>query len=310
MSPRALVLGAGQVGTFAVRALAEAGADVVAADLQPAIGYFARFGAADVELVQADLLDAAAVRSLVRAQEPAVVVLTAGLVGEACERDPDLARKLNADAAGTVARIALEERMRRVVAVSSLSVYGRPRRAKIDETTPLRPQSTYGRTKAAGERALLAVAGKGLDVRILRPCGVYGPARLDRGSHSARVLESALVRVLRGDSLTIAAGPATSDQYLYVKDLGRALAIAALDDLTSSERIFNIAPPEKTTAEELRRVLQAIAPGSAISIVADGDRRRSMPPLDGSLFRRVAGFVPEYDLQAGLEDYAREAGFR
>src|SRR5713101_2626759 len=203
---RVLVLGAGQVGTFAARAIAEQGVSIVAADLAPTPGYFARFGpVADAELVTADICDFDAITALIRTYTVDAIVLCAGLVGEACARDAQRAWEMNVHGARQVAQSALCTGVERLIFISSLAVYGRPAVDRICETVPLQPQSEYGRTKAAAEGILASFRDKGLDVRILRPCGTYGPLRLGMGSQSARFMESVLLCAVNRRELTIQA---------------------------------------------------------------------------------------------------------
>ncbi len=69
--------------------------------------------------------------------------------------------------------------VRRLVHVSTAAVQGR--RDPLDETAGHQPLSPYGRSKAAGERALLAAAEEGIEapteVVVYRPTSVYGDGR-------------------------------------------------------------------------------------------------------------------------------------
>lgn len=66
--------------------------------------------------------------------------------------------------------------VRRVVHISSVSVYGFPGGADMDEETAFtpRPDDRYISTKAAGDRLALSYNGAGLEVAVVRPGGVYG----------------------------------------------------------------------------------------------------------------------------------------
>src|SRR5260370_41057905 len=91
-----LVLGAGLIGTFAARAIADQGVTVVAADLQPAPHYFGGFGPKkNAGLATADILDSGAVSSLIKGYAADIVVLCAGLTGAACARDRQKAWEVN-----------------------------------------------------------------------------------------------------------------------------------------------------------------------------------------------------------------------
>ncbi len=76
-----------------------------------------------------------------------------------------------------LAGAAVDQGVRRFVFVSSASVYGRADDGVvIDERSPLRPETAYGRSKAAAEEALRAIAERtGLEAVALRPPPVYGP---------------------------------------------------------------------------------------------------------------------------------------
>lgn len=59
-----------------------------------------------------------------------------------------------------------------LIHISSFSVYGKAR--AIDRATPTKPMNAYGRSKLMADERLLAMAGPGFDVTILRLPLVYG----------------------------------------------------------------------------------------------------------------------------------------
>ena len=307
-----LILGAGQVGTFAARALERAGARVFAADSDPSIGYFSRYGPkAATELLTADILDHNAVSKLIEKYHVNAIVLTAGLSGEACEQDPSRAWSINVHGPRIVAHAALDSGVNRFVFLSSFSVYGTPAVNRILESTPIAPQSTYGRTKAAAEQILTGFVDKGLNLRILRPCGTYGPIRFGLGSRSARFIEAALVSAFYRSRVTIRASCNSSDEYIYVPDLGRAIACAAIMGKASPEFIFNVGVGRKTTAADLVWAIKQVVPEAGVTIETcdTANHVSERAPLDVERIRNVFGFEPRYDLVEGLTEYARESNF-
>jgi nucleoside-diphosphate-sugar epimerase len=85
-------------------------------------------------------------------------------------------RAANVMGVRNVLEAARRHRLRRVVHISSVSVYGFPGRADIDEATAFTPRPTdrYITTKAEGDRLAMSHHGDGLEVVVVRPAAVYG----------------------------------------------------------------------------------------------------------------------------------------
>lgn len=312
--PWVLVAGVGQVGTFAARALCEAGCRVTAVDREPAPGFFARFGprgSADIEA--GDLSDPAIVRRLFAKGRFDAVVAAAGLVGSRCEEEPELAFRANVEAPEILARTALQTGVKRFIFLSSLAVYGRPAAAgPIPVGAPCRPVSAYGRTKAAAEDRLEALRTHGLDLRILRSCGLYGPLRLGRGSSSARRIEELLLRATRGTPLHLRGPENCAEEYLYVKDAAQAIKRAVLTDLSdrTAPPIFNLGWGRVISIRELADAVRLVVPGLEVQLeLTQADEQAARAPLEISDTIRRLGFEPGWPLVEGLRDYLSEAGF-
>lgn len=86
------------------------------------------------------------------------------------------ARRVNAEATRTLAEAALAAGCERFVHISTVAVYPlRNREGVVEETAALTMEGdAYGLTKAEAERALSAVAARGLKTVILRPAVVLG----------------------------------------------------------------------------------------------------------------------------------------
>lgn len=79
----------------------------------------------------------------------------------------------NVDYAVNLARAARDSGVARFVQVSSFAVYGAVETIDID--TPERPISAYGRTKAAGDRQLIALARDRFSIACVRIPFLFGP---------------------------------------------------------------------------------------------------------------------------------------
>jgi nucleoside-diphosphate-sugar epimerase len=79
--------------------------------------------------------------------------------------------------AENLARAVLKKSIRRIVHVSSVSVYGKPQDSPLDESVVCKPSGyPYGDGKLAAEKYLLnAYRENGLPVVVIQPTIVYGP---------------------------------------------------------------------------------------------------------------------------------------
>lgn len=158
-TPRLLLLGSdGQVGWELCRTLAPVG-QVIAASLDGAHG------------PAVDLAEAASVRRLFAETGPDVVINAAAYTAvDRAESEPELAMAINGDALGLIGQLAAEARIP-VVHYSTDFVFSGETDRPYREDDPAEPRSVYGKSKLAGERALLE---SGATALILRTAWVYG----------------------------------------------------------------------------------------------------------------------------------------
>lgn len=127
-----------------------------------------------------DITDVEATASAVRGHDLVVNAAADTRVDDA-EADDRAAFAVNADGAGNLARAAARAGAR-MVQVSTDYVFDGHASAPYDETAPLHPASAYGRSKAAGERAVIAALPE--DSYIVRTAWLYGA----HGSNFARTM--------------------------------------------------------------------------------------------------------------------------
>jgi len=206
------VLGALRSGAVAVRPI---GLDRPGADGPPAS-------------IVADLTDPAGRASIDWTSVDAVVHLAA-LTTVAAERDLAAACALNIDATVGLMRAAAAEAARRgralrFVFASSLAVYAGGL-ARVDESSPVAPASTYGFTKAVVERYLVEYSRRGLleAVALRLPVVIVRPGRT--GATSAGFLSDLVCRLALGGGFTC---PLPADRRLPVASHRAAAAALAL----------------------------------------------------------------------------------
>jgi nucleoside-diphosphate-sugar epimerase len=120
-------------------------------------------------------------------------------------------------------------RLRSIVYLSTVGVYGDHGGAWVDEETPPRPDSVRGRGRVAAERAWQELGARsGVAVAVLRLAGIYGPGR------------NALVRVAAGTARRIVK-PGQVVNRIHVGDIAQAIDAAFA---RRAAGIFNVADDE------------------------------------------------------------------
>jgi UDP-glucose 4-epimerase len=294
--PWLLTGGAGYIGSHVARALLDAGERVVVLDdLSTGIDARVPWG---VPLVVADVADTTAVRLALRAHE------IGGVIHLAAKKSvPDsVAEPLGYYRENLVGLLSLLEAMRaedvdQLVFSSSAAVYGTPGTDTVDEQSPTRPESPYGRTKLVGEWMVAdASAAFGLAAVSLRYFNVVGcaePALADTGGTNLfpRILE----RLAAGQPVTVFGGDCPTPDgtcvrdYIHVADLARAhVAAARLTARSRGHEVVNVgcgrghsvlevlAEFGANAGHEVAHLVTGRRPGDPASMVADATKAGSL----------------------------------
>lgn len=127
-------------------------------------------------------------------------------------------RSVNAEGTRKVCQAAAENKVKRLVYVSSLSAAGpSTEKGPIDETTVPKPVSFYGQTKLMGEEIALSYK-KHYPVTVLRPGAVYGPRETDIFEY---------FKMVAGGLVVIGGADTQKISFVYVDDLVDAILLAA-----------------------------------------------------------------------------------
>ena len=163
---RILITGAaGMLGTDARRIFAASGHTVIPTDVGPA---------ATDDIRPLDITDGTAVRAFFAKTNPELVFHGAAYTNvDGCERDPDLAHKVNALGTWNVASAA-EEVGAALVAISTDFVFDGAKGTAYTEFDVPNPISHYGASKLAGENLARAACRRCYIVRTSWLYGVHG----------------------------------------------------------------------------------------------------------------------------------------
>lgn len=187
----------------------------------------------------------------------------------------------------------------RMVFVSSGgTVYGPAVTVPTHEDSATEPVNAYGCLKLQTEVALRFLATRlGISVVSLRVANPYGPGqRTDRGLGFVSV---ALDRALRGQEMAIWGDGEVTRDYLYIDDLGRAIAAAAR---TRTEHdVINIGSGHEISLNSVCALVEELT-GRTISRSYFPPRSVDVPRSTLAIERaaRELAWRPEVDLREGI----------
>jgi 2'-hydroxyisoflavone reductase len=152
------------------------------------------------------------------------------------------------------AAMAASDGLSRYVFTSSIAAY--PPGGEYDEGDPLVPSdfpNPYAAQKAASERALFALhRERGIPVTTLRPAFIYGPHNpFDREAFFWD-------RMLAGRPIIIPEDGSRTMQWVHVRDVAHAAALAAINDVAVGHA-YNLASYPAITQVEFVQLLASVA---------------------------------------------------
>lgn len=250
-----------------------------------------------------DIRDAEAVRQAVLEARPEVIYhLAAQASVSVSMREPEVDIETNVLGSVHLMRAAIEAGARRFVFVSTGgALFGEPPVVPVTEDMPAAPESVYGASKYAAERYLrLLAAPAGIELSVVRPGNIYGPAQDPHGE--AGVVAIFAMRMLANEEATIFGDGSQRRDYVYVEDVVEAAIRAATDHPATCLIGTGIGT---TTQEIFNHVARLSGYERSAQYGPDrpGDIQRIM--LDASHAHDVWGWEPQVDLETGLDATVR-----
>ena len=251
-----------------------------------------------VELVEADFQDASSMSAALQGIE-VVIHLICTVLPEQSNEDP--IHDVESNLVGTIRMLSLARRhgVRKVVFSSSGGiVYGRAQSIPITEDHRTEPLCSYGITKLAIEKYLdLYRQLRQLDYVVLRCSNPYGEGQ--DGSRPQGAVGVFLSRLKHGKPLNIWGDGLAIRDYVYVKDVAEAFALAT--EMDTPSRVFNIGSGTGTSLNELIKIMADVT-GVAPEVTYSRARTLDVPVnvLDISLAKRGLGWMPRMGLADGI----------
>jgi UDP-glucose 4-epimerase len=279
--------GAGFIGSHVVHALHDAGADVVVADRFPS-------DHPSVESIEIDLTEPDAADKVVGPEVDAVVHLAAATSVLRSVARPAETYTTNVAVTAALLEAARRGGTRTFVFASTNAVVGSAERLPIDESTPLRPLTPYGATKAAAEM-LLSCYRSSFAIRCLalRLTNVYGPRMAGKDSIVPRLMRAAR----SGAKFEIYGDGQQIRDYVYIDDVVAAVLLGLrgqgdgpliIGSGASTSVLDLIETVRQVTGADVPSYQGPAKPGEMAKVIVDTARARSL------------GWQPTVSLHDGL----------
>ena len=295
--------GLGFIGAHLVNALLSLQKDVIIVDNYDTALH--RSIPQGVTFIKADVRNAQQVAEAVKGAE-LIFHVAANSNGSISVENPRLDFETNAVGTFNVLEGAAKAGVKRVLYVSSASVYGEPQYFPMDEQHPTKPFIPYGCSKLAGELSCLAfLHAKGLPVLMARPFCVYGPGENPK---IALVEVSRYLRWHLNQQPIQVVGDMRhkTRDFVNVHDLVQGLLVIA--DKAEVGEVFNVGSGEETSMEELVNIIG--------QVTGRAPRVHQISQITSDTYRLVAniaklrslGYAPQVSLVDGVRELVQELG--
>jgi nucleoside-diphosphate-sugar epimerase len=194
--------------------------------------------------------------------------------------------------------LAHARRLRAVVYLSTVGVYGDSGGEWVDENTPAKPLSARSRNRLNAERVWQDFgAHRGIPVTVLRLAGIYGPGR------------NAFTQIVRGDARRVIK-PGQVFNRIHVDDIAQAIDAAFA---RKASGIFNVADDEPAPPGDVLSFAAQLLGMPPPPEILYADAAATMSPLALSFWqdcRRVKNDKLKRDLGVSLRYPAYREGLR
>lgn len=298
--------GTGLVGSWLVKRLLEAGADVtcLVRDWIPQSELVRSRTLEAVKVVRGDVRDQAGLERILGEHEiDTVFHLAAQTIVGVANRNP--VSTFEANIQGTWALLEACRRspkVKQIVVASSDKAYGDQPVLPYDEATPLAGRHPYDVSKSCADLIAHTYAHTyGLPVTITRCGNFYGGGDLNWN----RIVPGTIRSITRGQRPVIRSDGTFVRDYFYVEDGAAAYMLLAerlANDPALTGEAFNFSNEVQVTVSDLvRKLLGLMGSDLAPVILNEASNEIQHQYLSAAKARDRLGWTPGYSLEAGLE---------
>jgi dTDP-glucose 4,6-dehydratase len=294
--------GAGFIGSTLVRRLLEQKYTVTVLD-NLNTGSAKNLPADDhLKLIEGDVRDFNLVSKVVRNHSYIVHLAAYAFIPFSYEMPLEVA-EVNAMGSISVFKASTDNKVSRIVHVSSSEVFGSAQYTPMDENHPLRPYSTYSVAKAAADMwAQTFFWEHKLPVVILRPFNTYGPRE------SLPYFIPEMIRQCLKEPEIRVGDLGTKRDFTYVVDTANAM-IKALETESIEGEIINIGTKQTHTMKDILTLIQRETNADEKEVVADKGRFRpkdlNVLITDNRKAMRLLKWTPTTSFEEGIRKTIR-----
>ncbi len=288
--------GAGFLGSHLVRALEQKEMDVVVLD-DLSTGFMENLSGTGAKFIRGTVENADIVRK--SADGCDVIFHLAALVSvPMSQKYPEKCLSINVGGTKNILASAEKLGIRKIVFISSASVYGSQPNLPQRESDAVIPESPYAETKLLSEKLCSEwserTGGNAISIRLFNG---FGPRQRADSQYGA-VIPRFLAAAMNGKNIEIFGDGEQTRDFIFINDIVSALMFLMEKDFSG---IVNLARGEKISINQLAELVQKIA-GRRIPMEfkksRSGEVRHSIADISKI---KSLGFEPEISLQKGLE---------
>ncbi len=300
--------GMGFVGLALVRQLLAAGHEALVFDMIPGFPKEGNDLTGRAKAVAGNMLELPTLLDILRREQVECIVHLAALRNNDSQMNPYAALRVNVEGTTNILEAARLAGLKRVVYASSVAVNGPPdfyERLGLDiscltEEAPTRPSNVYGATKVFNEEMGRQYHLRyGLETVGVRLGIIYGPGK-KAGSKTSE-FNDLIEASAKGEPVSVSTYGDQPITLQYIKDAAHALFCGATAP-SPQHRVFNTGSVV-TTVRQFAGEITRLIPQARISLQESAKRRAVASAVSMSLAKSELGFVPQYDLAAGIRDH-------
>lgn len=290
---------AGYVGTVLCQELTRRGVDFDECD----VGFFAdAFFSHDSRAQRFTKMDIRDLASGDFTRDSVLVHLAALSNDPLGELDPSVTRNINLQGTRQIAESAKAAGVRRMVFVSTQSVYGISQTASaLTEQAKTAPVTEYAKTKLDAEGAVAGLADESFEVIILRPATVFGWSPRFR---SDIVFNNLLSSGFAHGQIKVLSDGSPWRPVIHISNLCDMIIAAAVSDASQwSSVVYNVGMEDSFSVRQLAEIARNVLGSADLVFTGEHGADARSYKVDSGRFRRDFAKLlkPMVSLEAGAE---------